>query len=792
MKQCIDIILKKADDCYSIQDFLGASKNIKEAVSEDTTNAELWATWGNVEFQAGNFGIAIQKYREACRLSPQTPEYLTYLAVALLQDDNVEEFEISLESALNIDPFHVDALKLLGDLCFRNNKKTEAAHSYYKILVNDPDNTEVLMRLGCCLYECGEIDVAKECYERVLKIDSKNDMALDNLSACNKKIHNKEATQDLEPHENSVKDSTLHDILEDAEFFSSSGNTASTAETLEHALRLAPKEAIIVSALGSVYFKLGKYEKAREMFRKEIELNPRDADAYTRLAMSALFSERVYEFESAIGIALEINPDHLEALRFLGKINLQSRRYLDAAKIFAKLIELNSEFTEFYLALGYAFYEGGEKETARTVFERVLEIDSDNACAINNLRYMTNPDEGLFLSHTIQNEETVVECEDLADKLVDFELAYWEEENNDAKSILSKAYNVIPENYEVITALSTLFFQLGEFKKAKDLVEKAIKLDDSAPEGWIQLALIELNLENLDASIIAIDKSLENFPSTDARKLKAKVLYLKDNHDKALVEFDKLSREYPEDIYLMQCTAICQYKTGETDAAMNTYRHILELDPKNEMAKSNIEAISTLLKKDAPVEGDGTAETDQILHRANESYQLGDIEAAIQEIEKAMSTQPSNPALYATLGSLEFEFGQTDKAVKNLRKAVQIEGDSADFTTRLALAEFTAGNTDKFKKYINSALELDSRYTPALKVRADFNLSISSHKKAATDYVDIIKIEPKNVEALLALAVCFYETGDKDATTMTYERVLSIDPDNTLAKDNLTTVKNSS
>jgi Tfp pilus assembly protein PilF len=122
---------------------------------------------------------------------------------------------------------------------------------------------------------------------------------------------------------------------------------------------------------------------------------------------------------------------------------------------------------------------------------------------------------------------------------------------------------------------------------------------------------------------------------------------------------------------------------------------------------------------------------------------------------------------------------------------VQIEGDSADFMTRLALAEFTVGNTDEFKKYLNSALEQDSRYTPALKARADFNLSISSHKKAATDYVDIIKIEPENVEALLALAVCFYETGDKDATTMTYERVLTIDPDNTLAKDNLTTVKNS-
>ena len=149
--------------------------------------------------------------------------------MALLQNGNVEEFEISLESALNIDPFHVDALKLLGDLCFQNNKKTEAAHSYYKILVNNPDNTEVLMRLGCCLYECGEVEVAKECYERVLKIDSTNDMALDNLSACNKSVHGKKTPDNGETPEKSVQESALHDLLEDAEFFSCSGNTASTA-----------------------------------------------------------------------------------------------------------------------------------------------------------------------------------------------------------------------------------------------------------------------------------------------------------------------------------------------------------------------------------------------------------------------------------------------------------------------------------------------------------------------------------------------------------------------------------
>jgi len=787
MKECIDTILKKADDCYLKKDYLGAAKNIEVAVIANSTNAELWATWGNVECQSGNHPAAIDKYREACRLAPELPEYWTYLAIALLKDGNVEEFESSLETALNIDPFHTESLKLLGDLCFQNNKKVQAAHSYYKILQNNSEDTEVLMRLGCCLYECGEIEVAKDCYERVLKVDPKNDLALENLSTCSSKLEQKANSHSIE-EKNDSQENKLHNLLEDAEFFNSAGNTDSTAETLEQAVNLAPNDAIIVSALGSVYFKLGKYEKAREMFRKEIELNPRDADAYTRLAMSALFCERVDEFESAIGIAVEINPNHMEALRFLGKINLQTGRHLDAAKIFAKLVELNPKFPEFYLALGYSFYEGGEKETAKTVFERVLEIDPENECAINNLRYIANPDGETVLAHTISSEEEVVECNDLAEQLVDFELAYWDNEKNEAKSILNKIFDATPKNYEVIAALSTLFFQLSEFETAKDLIKKAIELDGSAPEGWTQLALCELNLKNLPASIEAINQSLERHPSPEAKKLKGKILYLAERHEQALTEFEQLLKDDPEDLYLMQCAAICHHKLGNADSARIMYDRILELDPDNEIAKGNISAMSSPEGKQLEEQNE-ISDLDSTLDKADKHYQNGDIHAAIREIENAIDCEESNSALYATLGSLEFQSGQIDKAVDHLRKAVKMESDSADFLTRLALAEHKTGNTTEFLENLDLALQHDPTYVPALKTRGDFNLGASSYKAAATDYISIIKIEPENTEAILALGVCFYKTNDLDAAVTTYERVLTIDPDNSLAKENLAAIQ---
>ena len=376
----------------------------------------------------------------------------------------------------------------------------------------------------------------------------------------------------------------------------------------------------------------------------------------------------------------------------------------------------------------------------------------------------------------------------MAEKLIDFELAYWDKEKNEAKSILNKIFDATPKNYEVIAALSTLFFQLCEFETAKDLIKKAIELDGSAPEGWTQLALCELNLKNLPASIEAIDQSLERHPSPEARKLKGKILYLAEDHEQALAEFEQLLNDNPEDLYLMQCAAICQHKLGNSDSALKIYERILKLDPGNEIATGNINAMS-FIEGNQFEEQNEISGLDSALGKADKHYRDGNIHAAIEEIENALNCAESSSALYATLGSLEFQSGQIDKAVEHLRKAVEMDGDCADFLTRLALAEYKTGNTTEFLENLDLALKHDPTYVPALKTRGDFNLSASKYKPAATDYISIIKIEPENTEAILALGVCFYKTDDLDAAVTTYERVLTIDPDNSLAKENLATIQ---
>ena len=239
------------------------------------------------------------------------------------------------------------------------------------------------------------------------------------------------------------------------------------------------------------------------------------------------------------------------------------------------------------------------------------------------------------------------------------------------------------------------------------------------------LLICELNLNNLEASIKAINYSLERNPCPEAQKLKGKILYLSDQHEQALQEFKQLLASNPEDIYLMQCTAICMHKTGDIDSALNLYEQILQLDCDNQIAYDNVKAIHNS-KEEKLAEQEEVSDSISVLEQADRHYKNGDLEGAIKEIENALNSTEQNSALYATLGSLEYQSGLLEKSVIHLRKAVEIDAHSADFLTRLALAEHKSGNVTSFIKYINRALDEDSKYIPALINQMYTYLSVQS------------------------------------------------------------------
>ena len=63
---------------------------------------------------------------------------------------------------------------------------------------------------------------------------------------------------------------------------------------------------------------LKRYEEAEAAFRKAIELNPSDAEAYSNLGNLLNDLKRYEEAEAAYRKAIELNPSYAEAYSNLG------------------------------------------------------------------------------------------------------------------------------------------------------------------------------------------------------------------------------------------------------------------------------------------------------------------------------------------------------------------------------------------------------------------------------------------------------------------------------------------
>ena len=289
----------------------------------------------------------------------------------------------ALQQALILEPNHPEALKLLADLDVLAERYVEARSKYNQVAELGGITAEALQALAFCQYKTGEMERAQNTYKQLLAFDPENELTNHNLNVIETTLRENlpaPAKADLK-----METTPVNEFLEQADFFQQAGNTVAALAELERALELDPKNPRLIEALGSGLFQQERFEEARRQFRHLIELQPRNAMAYTRLAMTSYATDRYDEFECSIGLAMEIDPESPDMLHFMGKVNLDQERYYDAGRIFAKLVELETDNVQNLLALAMCLYHGGQTEAAQETYERALQLDPENQIAQTNL-----------------------------------------------------------------------------------------------------------------------------------------------------------------------------------------------------------------------------------------------------------------------------------------------------------------------------------------------------------------------------------------------------------------------
>ena len=120
-------------------------------------------------------------------------------------------------------------------------------------------------------------------------------------------------------------------------------------------------------------------EKTREQFAKVLEINPRNLDAKTKMAMTYLSSGSPMQGITMLREVLKDDPKNELAMFNLGMLSIQSGQYDRAVERLTELVAINPGHIQGQLLLGIAFMNTGDKKKAREQFEKVKKMNSDPA-----------------------------------------------------------------------------------------------------------------------------------------------------------------------------------------------------------------------------------------------------------------------------------------------------------------------------------------------------------------------------------------------------------------------------
>ncbi|MHC4744510.1 MAG: tetratricopeptide repeat protein [Planctomycetota bacterium] len=213
----------------------------------------------------------------------------------------------------------------------------ERAGEYFLAeLRTNPGDVEVILDYGLFLLELGQIESAKEKFNRILELDPDSATALFYLGEI--ALDNNKHSRAAELFKQALsKDNTLmgprYRLAQCA--FVKGQNQKATGYLLAE-LRQAPQDPHILTSIGSLFLKIGEADHAATCLLRAAESDSTNAEAYYLRGLNSAIQGRFEDAAEFIGHTLDIEPQNIRALRDSAIVHLAMGQTLAASEKIAK------------------------------------------------------------------------------------------------------------------------------------------------------------------------------------------------------------------------------------------------------------------------------------------------------------------------------------------------------------------------------------------------------------------------------------------------------------------------
>ena len=229
------------------------------------------------------------------------------------------------------------------------------------------------------------------------------------------------------------------------------------------------------------------FEEAEEMFKRAIEINPKNEWIYIRFAETYQFTETFEEAEEMFKRAIEINPESYNAYLGLARYYSTIGSYKQE-EMLKKSIKLtpNNTYTyhsqPFYM-LGDYYFKNGNLKGSIDMFKKAIEI------------YPGNVDAYDYLLNCYKNNKNISEGEEF----------------------FKKNMEMYPNYYITYYELGLFYQNLGRFKEAEEMFKKSdeIKIKYYKPETQENYRKLYQKLKEKEIKLVVMQ-----YPTRDINEFK--------------------------------------------------------------------------------------------------------------------------------------------------------------------------------------------------------------------------------------------------------------------------------
>ncbi|MBF0358841.1 MAG: tetratricopeptide repeat protein [Magnetococcales bacterium] len=338
----------------------------------------------------------------------------------------------------------------------------------------------------------------------------------------------------------------------------------------------------------------------------------------------------------------------------------------------------------------------------------------------------------------------------------------------------------VPNHINAINLLGVVAQKVNRHDLAIEQFQRAIKIDSSRTLLGYNLGISLYELGRKEEAVKTLKKALERDPENSQIS-------------------DYLNRVLSLDLHseLSSATEILQqgvslHHSGRLDEAINCYQKILEIDPENTAALSNLGlALQTLgkfeeavinLKKAISIDP-GLAEAH--FNIGNLLKRQGSLDEAVASYQKAISINPDKAEFHNNLGNILYNQDKLSEAVKSYQKAISIDPGFADAHNNLGNVLKDQGRVEEavvsYKKAISINPDLAGAHGNignVLKDQGRLEEAVASYKKA-------ISINPGLADVHSSLGSALKRQGRLEEAVASYKKAISINPGMAVAHSNL-------